>query len=185
MNGFVLACIGEGHPLPSPFAHHGVFFAWKPLSAQDLKHVFPASRLLLSTVKEELADLSKGYAAFKRLVEGDPNLRPNPPTPEASPTDEAGQAPPSPSGAAIKRSSSSCGGDSDSGSGEGSSPSKRSEKLMSLSRQRTENRKSVATTGKVSPRGCVTQEACMTGGQGIRSRSAGDRGFLFFVDKMG
>lgn len=123
-------------------------------SSQDLKHVFPASRLLISTVTTELQDLSKGYATFKRLVEGDPNLRPNPPA--ASPvSSRGGNPPPSPGSASLKRSASLAssvgGGESDGGANtDGSSPGTRSGKLMSLSRQKTENRKSMANTGKVS-----------------------------------
>lgn len=130
-------------PIPPPFS-----------LLQDLKHVFPASRLLISTVTTELADLSRGYASFKRLVEGDPNLRPRPP--EASPT--RGDGPP-PSPGCLSRtlsrtgSTSSAGGGMESeGAGDGnvSSPgSSRSVKLATLSRQKTENRKSKATTGKV------------------------------------
>lgn len=114
--------------------------------------MFPASRLLISTVTTELNDLNKGYASFKRLVEGDPNLRPLPP--EASP--KAGSdPPPSPGCLARTSSTSSSGGGGDSDAPE-SSPSlstsgsgTRSEKLASLSRQKTQNRKSTATTGKV------------------------------------
>ena len=117
--------------------------------------MFPASRLLISTVTAELTDLSRGYASFKRLVEGDPNLRPKPPEP--SPKSVAG-ALPSPSFFARTISASSTsgcggsvgGGDSEGTGGESSSPgSIRSEKLATLSRQRTENRKSTAPTGKV------------------------------------
>lgn len=111
--------------------------------------MFPASRLLISTVTQELNDLTKEYKAFQRLVEDDPNLRPNPPSPPKG--DKL--SPPSPVDATLKMTSSSssgCGGaDSDNLNPSGSSPGTRSEKLMTLSRQRTENRKSFATTGKV------------------------------------
>ncbi|CAM9203099.1 unnamed protein product, partial [Ascophyllum nodosum] len=117
----------------------------------DLKHVFPASRLLISTVTTELGDLNKAFASFKRVVEGDPNLRPrsaDAPTPKGS-----GQ-PPSPSCLNRTVSSGSGGGsggagaESD-GTGETSPQNTRSEKLASLSMQKTENRKSVAGSGKV------------------------------------
>lgn len=118
---------------------------------QDLKHVFPASRLLISTVTTELTDLKRGYATFKRLVEGDPNLRPNPP----EPSPKKGN-PPSPAGRNSSASSSTgsmSGSGADSEAGSDVAPGMRSEKLKSLSRQKTENRTSVATTGKVRRKG--------------------------------
>lgn len=134
-------------------------FSSLPFPSQDLKHVFPASRLLISTVTTELHDLNRGYASFKRLVEGDPNLRPQPP--EASPK-AGGDPPPSPGCLARTSSTSSSGGGGDaevpelspslSSGGSGSGSGSRSEKLATLSRQKTENRKSTAMTGKVCDR---------------------------------
>ncbi|CAN0407837.1 unnamed protein product, partial [Discosporangium mesarthrocarpum] len=43
---------------------------------EDLKHVFPASRLLITTVTTELSDLEKEFKSFQKVVMGDPNLRP-------------------------------------------------------------------------------------------------------------
>ncbi|CAN0381512.1 unnamed protein product [Ascophyllum nodosum] len=117
----------------------------------DLKHAFPASRLLISTITTELDDLNKAFASFKRVVEGDPNLRPwsaDALTPKGS-----GQ-PPSPSCLNRTVNSGSVGGsggagaESD-GTGESSPQSTRPEKLANLSMQKTENRKSVASSGKV------------------------------------
>ena len=136
-----------------------------PFASQDLKHVFPASRLLISTVTTELGDLNKAFASFKRVVEGDPNLRPrsaDAPTPKGS-----GQ-PPSPSCLNRTVSSGSGGGsggagaESD-GTGETSPQNTRSEKLASLSMQKTENRKSVAGSGKVRARGFVERRRDCSG----------------------
>ena len=122
-----------------------------PFVSQDLKHAFPASRLLISTITTELDDLNKAFASFKRVVEGDPNLRPwsaDALTPKGS-----GQ-PPSPSCLNRAVNSGSVGGsggagaESD-GTGESSPQSTRPEKLANLSMQKTENRKSVASSGKV------------------------------------
>lgn len=105
--------------------------------------MFPASRLLISTVTTELADLNKGFASFKRIVEGDPNLRPR------SPKGSSSGAPPSPAAIARTLSTGSVGGGSSDGMVEPSPQSTKSEKLATLSMQKTENRKSVAGSGKV------------------------------------
>lgn len=117
--------------------------------------MFPASRLLISTVTAELADLNKGFASFKRIVEGDPNLRPR------SPKGSSSGAPPSPAVIARTPSTGSVGGGSSGGGGESdgtmeSSPqSTKSEKLATLSMQKTENRKCMAGSGKVGRGGGV------------------------------
>lgn len=102
--------------------------------------MFPASRLLISTVTVELADLNKGFTSFKRIVEGDPNLRPR------SPKGSSSGAPPSPAVIARTLSTGSVGGELD---GMIEPSSTKSEKLATLSMQKTENRTSVAGSGKV------------------------------------